>query len=51
MTVPEAPLRLVLGELADLLFRGQAVYPAAAEAAGFEFRYQTLEHALSELFR
>lgn len=51
MTVPEAPLRLVLGELADLLFRGQAVYPAAAEAAGFEFRYQTLDHALSELFR
>jgi uncharacterized protein len=51
MTVPEAPLRLVLGELADLLFRGQAVYPTAAEAAGFEFRYKTLESALSQLFR
>jgi NAD dependent epimerase/dehydratase family enzyme len=37
--------------LADLLFRGQAVYPTAAEAAGFEFRYKTLESALSQLFR
>lgn len=49
MTVPETPLRMVLGELADLLFLGQAVYPAAAQAAGFEFRYPTLDAALAQL--
>lgn len=50
-TVPEAPMRLILGDLADLLFRGQAVYPAAAEAAGFTFQYRTLDAALASLFR
>lgn len=51
MTVPETPMRWILGELADLLFLGQAVYPAAAQAAGFEFRYPTLDAALAQLLR
>jgi uncharacterized protein (TIGR01777 family) len=49
--VPETPMRWVLGELADLLFRGLAVLPARAEAEGFQFQYPRLEPALRTLFR
>ena len=49
--VPETPMRWVLGELADLLFKGVAVQPARAEAAGFQFQYPQLEAALRALFR
>ena len=50
-TVPEKPMRWVLGELADLLFQGVAVLPARAEAEGFQFQYPRLEPALRTLFR
>lgn len=49
--VPEAPLRLVLGDVADLLFRGQAVLPRRALEEGFLFQYPTLQDALNQLFR
>ncbi len=49
--VPEAPMRLVLGELASLLFEGQAVVPTRALAEGFEFKHPTLPEALEQLFR
>lgn len=49
--VPEAPMRLVLGELASLLFEGQAVVPEAAMAEGFQFRHPDLDAALGDLFR
>ena len=50
-TVPETPMRWVLGELADLLFQGVAVQPARAQAEGFQFQYPRLEPALRSLFR
>ena len=49
--VPEAPMRLVLGELADLLFKGQPVQPKRALSQGFEFKYPDLRGALMALFR
>lgn len=48
--VPERPMRLVLGELASLLFEGQAVVPEAAMAQGFTFRHPNLDAALMDLF-
>jgi uncharacterized protein (TIGR01777 family) len=50
LRVPAAALRLGLGERAQLLVDGQKVLPAAALAAGFEFRYPRLEAALRDLF-
>jgi len=47
--VPAFALRLILGDGAMLLTDGQRVLPRAALAAGYTFRYPTLELALSSL--
>jgi uncharacterized protein (TIGR01777 family) len=44
--VPAIALRLLLGEMAEMLLTGQRVIPAAAERLGYEFRYPNLEAAL-----
>ena len=44
--VPGFALRLVLGEMAEMLLTGQRVIPAAAQKLGFQFRYPNLEEAL-----
>jgi uncharacterized protein (TIGR01777 family) len=46
MPAPAFALRLVLGEMADVLLFSQRIIPAKAEALGFRFRYTTLEPAL-----
>jgi hypothetical protein len=47
--VPEFALRLLFGEMADVLLASQRVVPAAAEAAGFRFRFPQLASALAGL--
>jgi uncharacterized protein (TIGR01777 family) len=47
LRVPSIGLRLVLGEMADMLLTGQRVVPAAARAAGYEFRYPEIYGALA----
>ena len=49
LRVPYAPLRLALGEMAELLLEGQNAVPTAALAAGYRFRHPTLEGALAAL--
>ena len=44
--VPGLALRLVLGEMAEMLLTGQRVIPAAAQKLGFQFRYPNLKEAL-----
>tara|TARA_B100001093_G_scaffold517219_1_gene598134 strand:- start:260 stop:1159 length:900 start_codon:yes stop_codon:yes gene_type:complete len=51
LRVPEAPLRMILGELSDLLFKGQSVQPSRAIDQGFQFEYPDLNTALTALFR
>jgi uncharacterized protein (TIGR01777 family) len=46
---PGWPMRLALGEQADLLLEGQRVAPARLEREGFRFRYPSLEQALRSL--
>lgn len=51
LPAPAFALRLALGEMADaLLLTGQRVLPARAHAAGFTFRYPTLEAALGAIY-
>ncbi len=45
--VPSFALRLMLGEMADMLLTGQRVIPAEAERLGYRFQYPTLLEALS----
>lgn len=47
--VPSFALKAMLGEGADALTQGQRVLPARAAAAGFAFRYPTIESALAEV--
>lgn len=46
---PAWPMRLVLGEQADLLLEGQRVSPARLQASGFTFSYPDLQGALRSL--
>ncbi len=49
LAVPTAALRVLFGEAADVLLTGQRAHPTRALAAGFEFRFPTLEAALEDL--
>lgn len=48
LPVPAFALRLAYGEMATVLLSSQRVLPAAAQAAGFQFRYPELGPALLE---
>lgn len=50
--MPPAPgfmIRMVLGEFGNVLLKGQRVIPERLTAAGFKFRYPTIDKALSDL--
>ncbi len=47
--VPGFVIRGVLGEFGNLLLKGQRVFPERLTAEGFEFRYPTIDRALSGL--
>lgn len=49
LPTPGWPMRLALGEQADLLLEGQRVVPARLEREGFVFRYPGLAQALQSL--
>jgi uncharacterized protein (TIGR01777 family) len=49
LPTPGWPMRLALGEQADLLLEGQRVVPARLEQEGFVFRYPGLAQALESL--
>ena len=47
--VPEFALKALFGEMSQVLLASQRVAPAAAEAAGFQFRFPQLVPALNDL--
>ena len=49
ISVPITALRLLYGEMAEVLMSSQRAIPAAAEAAGFRFRFPQLGPALANL--
>lgn len=48
--IPAFALRLLYGEGATVLTRGQAVLPKKLQQSGFQFRHPHLEEALKELY-
>ena len=50
MRVPAFAVRLALGEMADIVVKGQYVFPAKAQSLGFRFRYRQLEEALRAIY-
>ena len=49
LRMPAWPLRRLAGEMSTLLLDGQRAVPAAALAAGYAFRFPTLQAALADL--
>jgi uncharacterized protein (TIGR01777 family) len=49
LPVPAFALRLLYGEMSEILLGSQRVMPAAAQSAGFQFRYTDLSRALRNL--
>jgi uncharacterized protein (TIGR01777 family) len=47
--VPAFALRVLLGEMAEILLAGQRVIPAKAQSLGYQFKYPTLLEALRAL--
>jgi uncharacterized protein (TIGR01777 family) len=47
---PDAFLRLVMGEVAGVIAKGQRVLPARALALGYQFKYPSLVGALQAIF-
>jgi hypothetical protein len=50
LPMPAFALRLLLGEMAEMLLTGQRVLPARASAEGFRFKYPDLPSALAAIF-
>jgi uncharacterized protein (TIGR01777 family) len=48
-SMPAFSLKLMFGEMAEVLLASQRVLPKAAEAAGYTFRYPGLEQALANI--
>jgi len=49
LPVPAIVLKILLGEMSDLLLGGQRVMPERLEKAGFEFKFKSLELALKDV--
>jgi uncharacterized protein (TIGR01777 family) len=49
--VPPFALRLVLGEMADVILMGRRAVPVRLTKAGFHFKYPTLAEALKDVLR
>lgn len=51
LPVPEFVLKILLGEMADLLLKGQRVLPKRALELGYRFQFPKLEQALKEILK
>ncbi len=51
LPTPGFALRLMLGEVADVIVNGQRVRPREALRLGYQFRFPTIEEALADIFR
>ena len=49
--VPGFALKLMQGEFADVLVKGQKVIPRKLTESGYQFRFSTLEEALKDLLQ
>lgn len=49
--VPGFVLKTALGEMSQMVLNGQRVVPAAAEKAGYKFKYRTSEQALAAILQ
>lgn len=51
LPVPSFALKLLLGEMAEIVLQGQRVLPTVANSHGYTFAYPTAEQALEQIIR
>ncbi len=51
LPTPAFGLRLMLGEVADVILEGQRALPRKAESLGYAFRFPTLDAALADILK
>jgi len=51
LPVPEIILKIVLGQMSEMLLQGQRVYPEKISNAGFKFKFPELKSALEDILR
>lgn len=51
LPVPGFLLRLVLGEMADVVLHGSKVFPAKFQESGFRWEFDTLDQAIKDLWQ
>jgi uncharacterized protein (TIGR01777 family) len=51
LPAPRFALNLLFGEMAEIVFASQRMFPKAAEAAGFQFKFVELKAALADLLK
>jgi uncharacterized protein (TIGR01777 family) len=51
LPMPGFLLKVLLGEMADVLLKGQRVFPTRARAAGYAFQFSDLQPALEEIIK
>ncbi len=49
--VPRGMIRLLLGQMADIVLHSQRCVPSVAKATGYRFKYEHLDDALRDLIR
>jgi uncharacterized protein (TIGR01777 family) len=49
LPVPAFALKLLFGEMAEVILGGQRVLPAVAQATGYRFRFPEIDAALADL--
>ena len=49
--MPAFALKLIFGEMSEILLASQRAMPKAAAAAGFQFRFPQLDGALADVLR
>ncbi|MCK4840921.1 MAG: TIGR01777 family oxidoreductase [Methylococcales bacterium] len=49
IAIPALPLKILLGEMAELLLDGQRAIPVRIEQTGFKFQFKTLSKALDDV--
>lgn len=50
LPVPASILKIIMGEAADLLIKGQKVIPYKLQKAGYEFKYTDIDEAVQQAF-
>lgn len=51
LKIPGSVLKIALGEMSDLLLKGQRVYPKRLMDTGYKFKYKELDKALANILK